>query len=1218
MLLFWVFCTGFGAFAQTPEKSAPTFFNADSEPLYLQKAETRPNTGKDARVYRLDYAALKQALLAAPREFSEEAQRGDALITVPEADGTPVTYKVWETALMHPDLAAKFPELHTYAGCALDEGSKTIHLTISPEWGLRAIITRADLRTDYIEPLDWGKTDRYVVFDRATLPEGQRPALQRLNETHFERLTHDVYKKSGVQDRGGSSALVRLKVFRLAVSCTGEFSVDHGGTVASTLAALLDYTNQINIAFERDIALRLQLFADQEKLIFTDPGGDPFFGQTVQEFAAQNNNVIKTYVGFTNFDIGHVYARYISGTAAGVAGGLACTNDKAAGCSADNGTGRYSQRFVDVIGQELGHQFTGGHTWNRCEETGGRSARGAFEPGSGTTIMSYGGVCGSDNVTNGTDTYYHTGSIDEISAFNAQTGPTCGSWIETTNNIPVVELPYTDGFYIPISTPFELNGSANDPDPGDNAKLSYCWEQMDLGPICPITAPQGSAPLYRSFPPTTKSNRSFPQMLNVLSGFNTTRVEHTPTYTRDLTFRLTARDNRLNGGGVGYKEVAFQAFEGAGPFAVSVPNASNVKWVEGDYVKIEWSVNNTNKPPVQCEKVNILLSTNAGNAYTTLLADTPNDGLEYVKVPDLPAAIYTAARIRINAANNIFFDVNDRNFRIEASSAPNLSLSTSRDAAVLCLPDRFSADIAATATNGLTGTAELSVVGNLPQGAVAKFNTNQLVPDQGTVRLEVDMSNVREKGVFNFQVKAIIPNKDTALIPFTIRTVYSDFSSVRPIAPADGSVGLGLNQTVRWQTTSLADYYDVQVATDPAFRSTDIIASATNLTIDSFRIPLLLSKGTPYYWRVRSSNECSGQWNDPAFFSTFAENCSVVSANDLPKNISSASAVTVESAINVVTPGKVGSVAVKTIKGSHQFFRDLEIKLTGPDNTEVTLIKNKCGSYNGNFNFGLSDLSLTAFSCPPNNTGGLYKPENPLSVFKDKNLAGAWKLVLKDGVIGSGGTLQEFKLEFCSSAALNPPVLVKNEPLQINSGETKGIPQNLLQATDVNNTPAQLTFILLTVPRHGTLYKNNAALSVGERFTQADIDGGLLRYTADNSGASGDYFKFVVTDGEGGFVATPVFVINTTVGTSEAADLSNDFRVYPNPAGDECRIRFSQPLMEDTHIRLFDSAGRVVQSGRMGTGAEQQRLSLASLPAGLYWVRVENKKGTGVQRIVKQ
>lgn len=1192
-------------------KSIPktSSFTKESATEYLQLAKLREHTPKKSDVWKLDFNVLQESLRLAPWEFTTEAAQRPAQIVVPNAQGDMETFEVFETAIMHPELSAKFPEIHTYAGTSVSDRGKTIRITTSPDRGFNAMITRPDMGIEYVEPLVWGQTDRYVIYDKADLTYDQRITLPRLDLTTIDKsLAHDYTKPA--ESRGTLADPVRLKVYRFAASCNGEFSQDHGGTVASTLAALVEYTNRIDMAFERDIDLRLQLFSEQEKLIFTDPGSDPFNGATAAELMEQNLFVVTNYVGINNFDVGHVYARYPGGPAAGIAGGQACTNSKARAISTGNGTGNYGDRFVEVIGQEIGHQFAGGHTWNKCEETGGRSATEAFEPGSGTTIMAYAGVCGADNVGGG-DTYYHAGSIQEIRGFNLQTGPTCGSWIQTTNNPPVVTLTYTDGFFIPIGTPFELKGSATDPD-GD--PLTYCWEQYDLGPICPLSAPKGNAPIYRSLPAVTASNRVFPRMQSVLAGQNTTLAEHTPTYTRDLTFRLTARDNRPNGGGVGWENMEFKAYEGAGPFEITTPNTIGTVWKIGEYAKISWTVNNTDKAPVNCEKVNILISTNGGNTYTTLVENTPNDGLEYVVVPNTPG---TAVRIRINAANNIFFDISNRNFRIEAPTTPNLSLSASRDEAVICLPGNFTTDIAALGSLGLTGTANLDLTGNIPPGAVTKFSSNTVTTGSGSSQLSVDLSKVVAKGTFVFNVRAILPGADTTMVPITIRTINSDFSSVTPLSPADGSTGVALNQTVRWNLSPFADAYDVQVATSPAFKPADIIASQSGLTIDSFNVPVFLDKGTPYYWRVRATNECSSQWLDPAFFSTFSENCSTVSANDLPKNISNSSTPTVESVINVNASGAIGTVNIKNIKGSHQFFRDLEFKLVGPDNTEVVLIKNKCGNFNGNFNFGMSDLAPNAFACPPTNVGAIYRPENPLAPFKGKNTAGAWKLVIKDGTIGSGGTLQEFKVEFCSSASLNPPVLVKNEPLKVNSGQNKPITSDLLLSTDANNTAAQLTYILVTIPQNGRLEKNGTVLALGDRFTQADIDGGLVRYFDNGSGQASDYFKFVVTDGEGGFVATPRFVINATVGANEATDLSGTFSVFPNPATGLVWVAFGQPLLSETHISLFNTSGQLLQSVIMPVGMERRTLDVSALPTGMYWVKIEDKTGTGTQRVVK-
>lgn len=87
-----------------------------------------------------------------------------------------------------------------------------------------------------------------------------------------------------------------------------------------------------------------------------------------------------------------------------------------------------------------------------------------------------------------------------------------------------------------------------------------------------------------------------------------------------------------------------------------------------------------------------------------------------------------------------------------------------------------------------------------------------------------------------------------------------------------------------------------------------------------------------------------------------------------------------------------------------------------------------------------------------------------------------------------------------------PPNLTTNDPLVLLSLTTAPISSLLLQATDGDHPPDQLTFHVQAQPTQGTL-------SLGDYFTQADIDAGLLLYT--HTGAVGnDTFTFIVTDGE--------------------------------------------------------------------------------------------------------
>jgi len=1190
------------------QAQSPHFFKAVSkEKVSLAEGIEPTMLPKKFDAYQLDEAGLRAVLESAPWEFTPEAAQRKCVISVPMGNGKVEQFTVCRIAMMDAEFAAACPYIHTYSGVSLTDSRRSVRFSTTLR-GFRAMILQPNFSAAMLKPIFPGNPNSlYIAYDIAEGPENGQTGFQMGTAPNFATWAVKDGERfvPPVEDRGQEFDPVKLKIFRFCVAAVGEFTQDHGGTKALALSAVTEYTNMVSASFERDIDIRLQLTFGTQYVMFEDPSTDPYPVQSNDACMAINPSVLNQYTNVNSYDVGHVFIR----GGGGVAGGVGCFDGKGRGCSASSlvGPNDYGDYFLFVIGQEVGHQLAGGHTWNFCGVGNDQRAGGtAFEPGSGSTIMSYAGICGNANIVAGADLYYHSGSIEEIKNFAAFA--TCGTLVTTSNTAPVVTLPYQDNFNIPISTPFELNGSAIDPD-GD--ALSYSWEGIDFGPEAPLGEPLGNAAIFRSWPAQDVSNRYFPRLSTILAnGFY--NAEQLPTYTRDLTFRFTARDNKPNGGGVAWADVAFKAVAAAGPFLVVSPNSASSIWRVGEWVRVEWDVANTNATPVNCQKINIRLSTDGGQTYPiTLAQNTENDGSQYILVPD---NLTSLARVRVEAADNVFFDLSNANFKIQNPVQASLTLGLSADAATVCMPDNFSTVINTASVLGYNTPIALDLLGSLPLGATASFSANNLNPGASST-LSFNLQSVPVEGSFSFTVRAI-SGLDTFLRPITLFLRRNDFTGFELQTPVNGSTSLGLTQTLHWGKGLDADNYDVQFSDSPSF--TTILASSYNTSLDSLKINFLLEKGKAYFWRVRPRNECGiHNWSEPFFFSTFAENCLSFTANDLPKNFSTNGTPTIESIITVVQGGIISDLVVSNIDGSHDYFKDLEAHLISPQGTDVLLWKDRCSNFNGSFNFGLSDASPTNFACPPPNNGTINKPQNPLSPILGQNSAGMWILRVKDKTSGSGGTLSSFKLQFCQTANIQPPYLVNNLVMPLPSGTNRAITPDFLLVEDANNIHAQLTYTVMTVPQHGIIAKDGLGeLKAGDQFTQADIDAGAIRFFDYGFGPDPDGFRFVVSDGEGGYLGTPMFVAQPLVGTQNLDSKVIDFSVFPNPAGSTVWVAFGQALESAAQVSLFNMAGQLVRTENMALGEERLQMELAHLPKGIYVVRVENEQGAGVRKLV--
>ena len=617
------------------------------------------------RTVALNVDEMKALLDSAPLEFTREAINNPIVVSLPMPDGAFQSFYCVESPVMHPDLALRYPEIKTYLGQGKEDRSKNVRLDFTPH-GFHAMILSPEGNV-FIDPHNKGDIENYIVYYtkdfqkqgavrecELLIEESRLPELNYLNEIK-------TFSTSGPE----------LRTYRLALAATGEYTQFHGGTVALGLAAVVTTVNRVVGVYETEVAVRMILIANNDQLIFTNSGTDPYTNNNGSTMLSQNQTTVDNIIGSANYDIGHV----VSTGGGGVAYlGVVCVS----GWKARGVTGS-SQPIgdpfdIDYVAHEMGHQFSGNHSFNGTAGScsgGNRNASTAYEPGSGTTIMAYAGICGAHNTQTHSDPYFHTVNFDEIVNYtNFGSGNGCAVITSTGNNAPSVNA-LTGGFYIPKSTPFALTGSATDID-GD--PLTYSWEEFDLGAGGAPNSPSGNAPIFRVFNPTSSPTRTFPKLSSLLNN-SSVIGEILPTYSRNLTFRLVARDNKAGAGGVSYASIAFAVDGNSGPFLVTSPN-TNVSWPANSSQEITWDISNTNAAPVNCANVNILLSVDGGNTYPfTLATNTANDGVEVVLLPDNPSA---TARIKVEAADNVFFDISNVNFTIDQAVPVELSSFTAK------------------------------------------------------------------------------------------------------------------------------------------------------------------------------------------------------------------------------------------------------------------------------------------------------------------------------------------------------------------------------------------------------------------------------------------------------------------------------------------------------------------------------------------------------------
>jgi hypothetical protein len=1153
---------------------------------------------KNAVAFHVDEAVMGAQFAAAPREFTAAAS-DPSVLTLPKPDGTFARFHIWSNPMMEPGLAAQFPDFRVVFGQGIDDPTATLAASVTSAGFFAQVLSPNGAY--YIDPYYHLESGTYVSYFRNDLKNNHGGgchcalcvgAAEVAESTQIKELPQSPPPTTGntaLRPTNGAN----LREFRTAVAATAEYTAFHGGTQTSGQAAIVTAMTRVNGVYRTELSIQMTLVANNQNLVFTNAATDGYSNTDTFAMLDENQTKVDAVIGNANYDIGHVFATGDGGVAS--LGSVGSNPFKAQGV-----TGRASPVgdpfVIDYVAHEMGHQFGAQHTFNGTQgaAAGNVNTATAVEPGSGSTIMAYAGICGSDNLQSNSDPYFHYVSLDQITEFLDDI-PGVGTTTTTSNAIPAVNAG-TD-FTIPARTPFALSGSATDANTAANL-LSYGWEQIDTGSVQGINAPSqsgwtdnGASPIFRSFTPTVNNpSRTFPRLSNLLAG--TTSVgELLPTTTRALDFRLVVRDNQ-NPGAYGSDAMRVNVVDTGTAFAVTSPNTA-VSLTGGSLQTVTWNVAGTTANGINAANVNILLSTDGGNTFpTTLASGVANDGSESVVIPNTPS---TTARIRVQPVGNVFFDISDKNFTITAGSAMQVSSTTPAVGGTLSGPTAtltftFTQPVnAATVGTGDITVSSGTVTNATSSGSTATYTISGLNSETAlTVNMAasaVASTTGNNVGAFNGNytvdlTTATFPTLTAAVPQGSLLYTNTTSASINTTADTDSfTLDLAAGQRIGAVVTPVAGLQPVVTLTGPG--GTNVSASGASAGKAANLASTAITTAGTYTFTVSSSASTTGNYSLLVLLNGLGE---TDTANDTTATAQSLTGT-------FVSLG--GSASVASVRGTFDSPSGLlpaEVEANNTTGTANDAKANFQAVTNNLFHMGLTGTISSATDTDFFNIGALQ--------------VGDVVTITSSGADSSRGTLGDpFVSLFRSGSGTAIASDDDGGPGPGNSDDSIIYRFTVTTADTYFVNAASAASATGTYQLGVYLENTGTAPTTGGTLT-SETEANNTTATANNASTSWRAVQFQAT---------------TTGTISAAADV--DTFSYTLAVGDVLTVVADSTSTLDARVRLLNSAGTTIadEDGTSnGPGADSPIYAYRITTAGTYFVQVRPATGTGTYTLLTQ